>query len=425
LHQLFTPRLKRESLEKLYHEVELPLVMVLEDMERKGIAIDPVVLKKLSEKAGVEIEKLTASIYLEAGGEFNIGSPQQLGKVLFDQMQVQKKVEGFRVKRTKTGYATDVDVLEALKGVPVADRVLEYRQLSKLKNTYLDVLPALASAKDGRVHTSFNQAVTATGRLSSADPNLQNIPIRTEIGRKVRAAFVAKDSKHLLISADYSQIELRVLAHLSGDKGLMETFERDEDVHAHTASRIFSVPLDQVTKTQRGQAKTINFGVIYGMGPQRLARENGVTLAEAKKFIEEYFTQYPKIKEYTEAQILEAQTKGFVTTILGRKRPLPDIHSTNPGLRINAEHMAVNTPIQGSAADLIKVAMVRIHALLAKEGYKTAMLLQVHDELVFEAPKGEVDDVKKMIKREMEGAIKLNVPLRVDVGAGANWLEAH
>jgi DNA polymerase-1 len=399
--------------------------MVLEDMERKGIAIDPVVLKKLSEKAGVEIEKLTASIYLEAGGEFNIGSPQQLGKVLFDQMQVQKKVEGFRVKRTKTGYATDVDVLEALKGVPVADRVLEYRQLSKLKNTYLDVLPALASAKDGRVHTSFNQAVTATGRLSSADPNLQNIPIRTEIGRKVRAAFVAKDSKHLLISADYSQIELRVLAHLSGDKGLMETFERDEDVHAHTASRIFSVPLDQVTKTQRGQAKTINFGVIYGMGPQRVARENGVTLAEAKKFIEEYFTQYPKIKEYTEAQILEAQTKGFVTTILGRKRPLPDIHSTNPGLRINAEHMAVNTPIQGSAADLIKVAMVRIHALLAKEGYKTAMLLQVHDELVFEAPKGEVDDVKKMIKREMEGAIKLNVPLRVDVGAGANWLEAH
>ena len=425
LHQLFTPRLNREGLEKLYHEVELPLVMVLEDMERKGIAVDPGVLQELSKKAGVEIEKLTASIYKAAGGEFNIGSPQQLGKILFEQMQVQKKVEGFRVKKTKTGYATDVDVLEALQGVPVADRVLEYRQLSKLKNTYLDVLPALASAKDGRVHTSFNQAVTATGRLSSADPNLQNIPIRTELGRKVRAAFVAKDSKHRLISADYSQIELRVLAHLSGDQGLMETFKRDEDVHAHTASRIFSVPLDQVTKTQRGQAKTINFGVIYGMGPQRLARENGVTLAEAKKFIEEYFAQYPKIKEYTESQIVEAQTKGYVTTILGRKRPLPDIHSTNPGLRINAEHMAVNTPIQGSAADLIKVAMVRIHALLAKEGYKTAMLLQVHDELVFEAPKGEVDDVKKMIKREMEGALKLNVPLRVDVGAGSNWLEAH
>jgi len=425
LHRLFAPRLKREDLDKLYHEVELPLVMVLEDMERRGIAIDPILLHKLSKSAGEEIEKLTASIYRLAEGTFNIGSPQQLGKVLFEQMQVQKKVEGFRVKKTKTGYATDVDVLEALKGVPVADLVLEYRQLSKLKNTYLDVLPALAHVKDGRVHTSFNQAVTATGRLSSADPNLQNIPIRTEIGRKIRAAFVAKDPKHVLLSADYSQVELRVLAHLSGDKGLVETFERDEDVHAHTASRIFKVSLDKVTKTQRGQAKTINFGVIYGMGPQRLARENGVTLAEAKTFIEEYFAQYPKIKEYTEEQILKAQTQGFVTTILGRKRPLPDIHSTNPGLRINAEHMAVNTPIQGSAADLIKVAMVRLHAKLAKGGFETAMLLQVHDELVFEAPKGEVDEVTKLIRREMEGALALKVPLKVDVGAGPNWLEAH
>jgi len=425
LHRLFGPSLEREGLGKLYREVELPLVMVLEDMERQGITVDPEVLGKLSRDAGKAIEALTREIHRLAGEEFNIGSPQQLGKVLFERLQVQKTVEGFRVKKTKTGYATDVDVLEALRGVGIADRVLEYRQLSKLKNTYLDVLPTLAHPVDGRVHTSFNQAVTATGRLSSADPNLQNIPVRTELGRKVRSAFVAKDSRHVLLSADYSQIELRILAHLSGDWGLMESFERDEDVHARTASRVFSVPLEKVTKEQRTQAKTINFGVIYGMGPQRLSRENGVTLEEAKRFIEEYFAQYPKIREYTETQVATARAKGFVTTLLGRKRPLADIHSTNPGLRVNAEHMAVNTPIQGSAADLIKVAMVRLHERLRAKSLKTRMLLQVHDELVFEAPKGEAEEVKALIRKEMEGALDLRVPLRVDVGVGKDWLEAH
>ena len=423
-HNLFAPRLKKEGLQKLYEEVELPLVMVLEDMERSGIAIDAKLLGDLSAEADVELKKLTKKIYKEAGEEFNIGSPLQLGKILFEKMQVQK-IGGTRVKKTKTGYATDVDVLEALKGVPIADMMLEYRQLSKLKNTYLDVLPQMANAKDGRIHTSYSQAVAATGRLSSNDPNLQNIPIRSEFGRRIRGAFVAKDSKHVLISADYSQIELRVLAHITGDPNLIETFEKDEDVHRRTASLIFGVAMDQVTSTQRGQAKTINFGVIYGMGPQRLARENGVSMVEAKKFIEDYLAKYPGIQKFTTECVETAKEKGYVSTILGRKRLLPEILSTNPGLRVAAEHMAVNTPIQGSAADLIKIAMVRLHAKLKQKKMETAMLLQVHDELVFEAPKGEVEDVKKIIVKEMEGAMKLKVPLKVDVGVGKNWLEAH
>jgi DNA polymerase-1 len=423
-HDLFAPRLKKEGLEKLYHEVELPLVLVLEDMERKGICVDGGLLKELSGEAEAELKKLTKKIFKEAGEEFTIGSPQQLGKILFEKMQVQK-ISGTRVKKTKTGYATDVDVLEALKGVPIADMVLDYRQLSKLKNTYLDVLPEMVSKKDGRIHTSYSQAVAATGRLSSNDPNLQNIPIRSEFGRKIRAAFVPKDSKHVLISADYSQIELRVLAHITGDPHLIETFKNDEDVHTRTASLIFGAPMDKVTALQRGQAKTINFGVIYGMGPQRLARENGVSMAEAKKFIEDYFAKYPGIQKFIDEQIQMAKDKGYVSTILGRKRLLPDITSSNVGLRINAEHMAVNSPIQGSAADLIKIAMIRLHEKLKTKKMKTAMLLQVHDELVFEAPKAEIEEAGELITHEMENAMKLKVPLKVDVGVGKNWLEAH
>ncbi len=423
-HNLFAPRLKKEGLEKLYHEVELPLVMVLEDMERKGICVDVKLLKTLSDEAGEELKKITKKIFKEAGEEFTIASPLQLGKILFEKMQVQK-ISGTRVKKTKTGYATDVDVLESLKGVPIADLVLDFRMLSKLKNTYLDVLPEMVSPKDGRIHTSYSQAVAATGRLSSNDPNLQNIPIRSEFGRRIRGAFVAEDSKHMLISADYSQIELRVLAHITGDPNLIQTFENDEDVHRRTASLIFGLPMDKVTPTQRNQAKTINFGVIYGMGPQRLARENGVSMAEAKKFIEDYFAKYPGIQKFTTECVETAKEQGYVSTILGRKRLLPDIQSTNIGLRISAEHMAVNTPIQGSAADLIKMAMVRLHEKLKAKKMETVMLLQVHDELVFEAPKGEVEDAKKMIVHEMENAMKLKVPLKVDVGVGKSWLEAH
>jgi DNA polymerase I len=423
-HNLFAPRLKKEGLEKVYQEVELPLVLVLEDMERAGICVDVELLKELSDEAGDELKKLTKKIFKEAGEEFNIGSPLQLGKVLFEKMQVQK-IGGTRVKKTKTGYATDVDVLEALKGVPIADLILDYRQLSKLKNTYLDVLPEMVNSKDNRIHTSYSQAVAATGRLSSNDPNLQNIPIRSEFGRRIRGAFVSKDSKHVLISADYSQIELRVLAHITGDPNLIETFEKDEDVHRRTASLIFGVTMDKVTSTQRNQAKTINFGVIYGMGPQRLARENGVTMAEAKKFIEDYFAKYPGIQKFTTEMVELARKQGYVSTLLGRKRLIPEINSTNIGLKITGEHMAVNTPIQGSAADLIKIAMVRLHAKLKQKKMETTMLLQVHDELVFEAPKSEVEDAKKLIIKEMEGAMELKVPLKVDVGVGKNWLEAH
>ncbi len=423
-HAFFAPRLKMEGLEKLYEEVELPLVMVLEDMERKGICVDEKLLKTLSDEAGVELKKLTKKIFKEAGEEFTIGSPLQLGKILFEKMQVQK-IAGTRVKKTKTGYATDVDVLESLKGVPIADMVLDFRMLSKLKNTYLDVLPEMMSPKDGRIHTSYSQVVAATGRLSSTDPNLQNIPIRSEFGRRIRGAFVPEDSKHVLISADYSQIELRVLAHITGDPNLIETFENDEDVHRRTASLIFGTPMDKVTATQRNQAKTINFGVIYGMGPMRLARENGVSMMEAKKFIEDYFAKYPGIQKFTTEMVELARKQGYVTTLLGRKRLIPEIHSTNIGLKITGEHMAVNTPIQGSAADLIKVAMVRLHEKLKQKKMETAMLLQVHDELVFEAPKDEVEAAKKMIVYEMENAMKLKVPLRVDVGVGKSWLEAH
>ena len=423
-HNLFAPRIKKEGLEKLYQDVELPLVLVLEDMERAGICVDTDLLRELSKEAGKELEKLTKKIFKEAGEEFTIGSPLQLGKILFEKMQVQK-IAGTRVKKTKTGYATDVDVLESLKGVPIADLVLDYRQLSKLKNTYLDVLPEMVSPKDGRIHTSYSQTIAATGRLSSNDPNLQNIPIRSEFGRRIRGAFVPRDGKHLLISADYSQIELRVLAHITGDPNLIKTFEKDEDVHRRTASLVFGVPMDQVTANQRSQAKTINFGVIYGMGPQRLARENGVSMAEAKKFIEDYFAKYPGIEKFTTECVETAKEKGYVSTILGRKRLLPEINSTNIGLKITAEHMAVNTPIQGSAADLIKLAMLRIHEKLRSKKMDTLMLLQVHDELVFEAPKGEVEEAKKMIVHEMENAMKLKVPLRVDVGVGKNWLEAH
>ena len=423
-HNFFAPRLKKEGLDRAYREVELPLVMVLEAMERKGICVDVKLLKSLSDEAGEELKKLTKKIFKEAGEEFNIGSPLQLGKILFEKMQVQK-ISGTRVKKTKTGYATDVDVLESLKGVPIGDLVLDYRQLSKLKNTYLDVLPEMVHPKDGRIHTSYSQAVAAMGRLSSNDPNLQNIPIRSEFGRRIRGAFVPKDSKHLLISADYSQIELRVLAHITEDKNLIATFKNDEDVHRRTASLIFGVPMEQVTSTQRNQAKTINFGVIYGMGPMRLARENGVTMVEAKKFIEEYFAKYPGIQKFTTEMVELARKQGYVSTIMDRKRLIPEIHSTNVGLRINAEHMAVNTPIQGSAADLIKIAMIRLHEKLQAKKMETAMLLQVHDELVFEAPKAEAEEAKKIIVHEMENAMKLRVPLKVDVGMGKSWLEAH
>lgn len=423
LHEKLFPEIQKKKMEKLYTDVELPLSEVLARMEQKGVALDVPYLESLSKEVEKDLRRLEKEIYKETGCSFNLNSPKQLGEVLFEKMQLHK-VAGVRVKKRTTGFATDNDTLEAYRGVPVVEKVMEYRQLAKLQNTYLQVLPKLVDPSDGRVHTSFNQAVTATGRLSSSDPNLQNIPVRTEIGRKIRQAFIAPRG-HVLISADYSQIELRILAHFAEDEAMLEAFRKGVDVHAQTASRIFKVPLEKVDRRLRDRAKTINFGVLYGMGPQRLARENKVSLSEAKAFIENYFREFPQIKRFLDQQVEKARQTRQVETLLGRIRPLPDIVSSNIGLRINAEHMAVNTPIQGSAADLIKVAMVRIGRMLRKKKWKTEMVLQVHDELVLEAPKEEAEEVAENVRREMESALSLRVPLKVDIGMGRHWLEAH
>jgi DNA polymerase-1 len=303
--------------------------------------------------------------------------------------------------------------------------MLEYRQLAKLKSTYVDALPQLINARTGRVHTSYNQTVAATGRLSSSDPNLQNIPARTEMGREIRKAFIAETAERCLLSADYSQIELRILAHLSQDATLIESFRSGEDVHRRTASKIFGIPPEEVTPEQRARAKTINFGVIYGMGPMRLARENDISLEEAKRFIEAYFATYPGVHQYTVDTINKARAQGYVTTLLGRRRYLPELFSDNPGMRVAAESMAINTPVQGSSADLIKLAMIHIRERLRRQQLSAQMLLQVHDELVFEVPLAELDVVKPLVVEEMERAIELDVPIKVDVGAGRNWFEAH
>ncbi|RME06614.1 MAG: DNA polymerase I [Deltaproteobacteria bacterium] len=426
LHERFSKRLSEfPALLRLYREVELPLVPVLARMEIAGIAIDPQQLERLSEHLARRLEELTRLIHEEAGEEFNINSPKQLGEVLFEKLRIHERRGGRRPRKTKIGFSTDVATLERFAGEKIIDALLEYRSLMKLKGTYTDALLKLVHPKTGRIHTSFNQTSTATGRLSSSDPNLQNIPIRTPLGRLIRAAFVPGEPGDLLLSADYSQIELRLLAHLSGDPNLIETFRRNQDVHRRTAELIFGVAAEGVTPLMRSRAKAINFGVIYGMGPQRLARETGLTQEEAQRFIAGYFEKYPGIQRYIDEQIERAKRLGYVETILGRRRRVPDISSRNARLRVNAEHIAVNTPIQGSAADLIKLAMIRVDRLLRSRGMKSRMLLQVHDELVFEAPPTEIEELSALVRREMESAISLTVPLRVDIGVGENWLEAH
>ncbi|MBM4047775.1 MAG: DNA polymerase I, partial [Planctomycetes bacterium] len=430
LNNLFAPRIVELGLDKLYREVEMPLVTVLMKMEANGVRLDLELLRQMSVELGQRLEALEGEIFALAGESFNLNSPQQLGKILFEKLQVHHKTS-VRVRRTKTGYSTDSAVLEAMTGQPLVDKILEYRSLYKLKNTYLDALPKLVSRRTGKIHTSFNQTVTATGRLSSSDPNLQNIPIRTELGRQIRKAFIPEDDEHVLLSADYSQIELRILAHMSDDARLIQTFVDGEDVHRRTASLIFGVPLDQVKPDMRDRAKAINFGIIYGMGPQRLAQESGsptgerISMDEAKQFIDAYFQNYPGIKKFTDAMVQQARTEGFVTTLLGRRRNLLEIHSTNRGMAVAAERMAVNTPIQGSAADMIKVAMVHIDRRLDRERCRARMILQVHDELVFEVHKGEVGRAREIVREEMERAIPLKVPVKVDVSVGENWLEAH
>ena len=425
LRDLLEAKLKETATWDLFQRVEIPLIMVLKEMEQAGVCLDVPLLQQMSQEMDRQLLTLTQDIHGLAGEVFNINSTQQLGRILFEKLEIHKAQGLKRVRKTKTGYSTDVAALEQFKDHPLVQKMLEYRQLAKLKSTYVDALPQLINPRTGRVHTSYNQTVAATGRLSSSDPNLQNIPARTELGREIRKAFIAETDDRCILSADYSQIELRILAHLSQDATLIESFRSGEDVHRRTASKIFGVPPEQVTPEQRARAKTINFGVIYGMGPTRLARENDISLEEAKRFIEAYFATYPGVHRYTVECINKAREQGYVTTLLGRRRYLPELFSDNPGMRVAAENMAINTPVQGSSADLIKLAMINIRERLRREGLRAQMLLQVHDELVFEVPLAELEAVKPLVVEEMERAIQLDVPIKVDVGAGRNWFEAH
>ncbi len=408
---------KEPQLDRLFHEVEMPLVEVLTDLEYNGVSIDTGLLRRMSGELDQAIGQVAEQIYKEAGTVFNIDSPKQLAEVLFDKLRLTPGRLG------KANRSTDADVLDDLTDQhPIANLILEYRTLGKLKNTYVDKLGAIIDPKTGRVHTSFNQTVTATGRLSSSNPNLQNIPIRTELGRKIRAAFVPERKEDCILSADYSQIELRLLAHFSGDETLRAAFAADQDIHRFVASQIYNVPLDQVTSEQRSRCKTVNFGIIYGQGALGLARNIGMSPAEAKQFIAEYFARYGSIRAFIDQCIAKAKRTGYAETILGRRRRIEDIRSKNQGRRAQAERLAVNTVIQGSAADLIKVAMVAIHRRIKTEKLPIRMILQVHDELVFEVPVAEADKHAKWIADEMVNAIRFDVPLRVDAKCGPSWL---
>lgn len=422
LAQHFRKELKEANTEGLFNDIELPLLEVLADMELEGINLDAAFLNKLSEELKKDIGALEAEIYRQAGTEFNIASPKQLGEILFEKLKLVDKP-----KKTRTGqYSTAEDVLSYLaKDHEIIRNVLEYRGLAKLKSTYVDALPEQVEPSTGRVHTDYMQTVAATGRLSSNNPNLQNIPIRTERGRQIRKAFIPRNKDYSLLAADYSQIELRIIAALSQETNMIEAFKNGEDIHASTASRVFGVALDEVTREQRGNAKTVNFGIIYGVSAFGLSNQTDLSRTEAKELIETYYKTYPKLREYISDQIDFARDNGYVQTVMGRRRYLKDINAGNAVVRGAAERNAVNAPIQGSAADIIKVAMIRIHRKLHDGNYKTRMLLQVHDELVFDVYKPELQEIEGIIKVEMENAFKLDVPLVVDIGLGNNWLEAH
>lgn len=422
LKEVFEPKIKKIKAEKLFNKVEMPLVKVLADMEKQGIALDVPALAEISKELDSDMTELEKQIFEYAEEEFNLNSPKQLGEILFEKMKLIKKP-----KKTKTGqYSTSEDVLSKLSDKhPIIEQILEYRQLQKLKSTYVDSLPQEVSPITGRVHTSFAQTVAATGRLASNNPNLQNIPIRTPRGQEVRKAFIAKDEEHVLIAADYSQIELRLIAGLSQDPTMMASFQNGEDIHAATASKVFGIPLNEVTREQRSHAKTVNFGIIYGVSAFGLSEQTSLSRGESKDLIDAYFETYPQLQQYIQNQIALARKQGYVETILGRRRYLRDINSNNYVVKSHAERNAVNAPVQGSAADIIKLGMVKIHQRLKEENFQTKMLLQVHDELVFEAPKSEVEQVSALIKDTMEHAIAFNVPLVVECGVGKNWLEAH
>ena len=421
LHRLFLPRIEESGMTSLLFEVETPLVPVIAEMELAGVLLDLPLLEQFSAGFGDQLAALEGEIQSLAPAPFNISSPKQLGEMLFDQM----KLPTGKKTKTKTGWSTNIEELERLaEEHEIARLIVRYRSLSKLKSTYTDALPRLVDPRTGRVHTSYNQAVTATGRLSSSEPNLQNIPIRTEEGRKIRRAFIA-DRGHLILSADYSQIELRVLAHLSLDPVFCDAFTKDEDIHTRTAAEVFGLFPEMVTPEMRRQAKTINFGVIYGQGAFSLAKQLGVATKVAKEFIDNYFQRHRGARDFLDACVRRAEEQGYVTTILGRRLPIPDIGSGNATVRAFAQRNAVNYPIQGSAADLIKLAMLRVTERIRKEGLRSRLIMQVHDELVFEVPEAERVIMEQLVAHEMEHAIELKVPLRVDVNSGTNWSEAH
>jgi DNA polymerase-1 len=423
LKDVFSPILDKAETKKLFEEIEIPLIPVLASMEMEGINLDIDYLKSMSIDMQKEINEFEQKIYEAAGEKFNLASPKQLGDVLFEKL----KIGGAKQKKTKTGqYATGEEVLSYLANDnPIVAAILEWRQMVKLQSTYIEALPNQVDAKTKRVHTDYMQTVAATGRLSSNNPNLQNIPIRTERGRLIRKAFIARDENYTLLSADYSQIELRIIAALSGEENMIKAFQNNEDIHRSTAAKVFNVPLEEVTKEQRSNAKTVNFGIIYGVSAFGLSNQTSLSRSESAALIDAYYKTYPKLKSYMTEQVDFARNHGYMQTVLGRRRYLKDINSANAIVRGGAERNAVNAPIQGSAADIIKIAMINIYKKLSSENWKSKMLLQVHDELVFDVHHTELEKIQPMIKHEMENAFKLDVPLEVEIGVGKNWLEAH
>lgn len=418
LNERIGDKIKENGQEKLYQEVELPLVTVLAHLEINGFLVDDNQLKKFADKLGEKIDALTTEIYMLAGEEFNINSPKQLGVILFEKLELKP------VKKTKTGYATNADVLEKLRDKhPIVNFIMEYRQLAKLKSTYCDGLTAVVNPNTHRIHSVFTQTVTVTGRLSSTEPNLQNIPTRTELGREIRKMFVAKDG-YVLVDADYSQIELRVLAHIANDETMINAFRNNEDIHAVTASQVLGIPLEDVTKEQRSSAKAVNFGIVYGIGEFSLAQDLHISVKEAKAYIESYLEKYHGVRNYMESIKEQAKKDGYVKTMLNRIRYIPELKSPNYNIRQFGERVALNTPIQGTAADIIKLAMVRVDNRLINEGLKSKLILQVHDELIVEAHKDEVNKVKQILSEEMQNAMELNVPLKVDMSTGHSWYDA-
>jgi DNA polymerase-1 len=419
LMEKFRPILEERNQEELFETMEMPLVTVLAELEWRGVNIDAQLLSGLSSEYSGKLELICREIYAMAGQEFNLNSPKQIADIFFNKLGMPKS------KKTKTGLSTDVDALEKLApDFPIASKLLEYRELQKLLSTYIDALPQLVNATSGRLHSSFNQTVTATGRLSSTNPNLQNIPVRTDIGRRIREAFVVPKG-YTLIAADYSQIELRLLAHLSGDERLIEAFEHDMDIHTQTAAAIYGIFPEMVTPEMRRSAKTINFGLMYGMGPINLSRQLRISFKQAQTFIDTYFQQFPSIRAYMDSCIEKARATGYCDTMFGRRRYLPEINADSRMVREAAERTAINTPVQGAAADIIKIAMVEIHKELPHAYAHAFMLLQVHDELIFEVPNRNADDFCEWVRGKMSTAASLKVPLKVDVGRGANWSEAH